>query len=50
VKYDLIEYTMSDGYEGVSCELCKIRKVRCDRGKPSCGWLVPHFCGRVLLY
>ncbi|KAG9522443.1 hypothetical protein KCU93_g7064, partial [Aureobasidium melanogenum] len=24
----------------VSCELCKIRKVRCDRGKPSCGWCV----------
>ncbi|KAI4764466.1 hypothetical protein E4T52_02949 [Aureobasidium sp. EXF-3400] len=31
---------MSDDFEGVSCELCKIRKVRCDRGKPSCGWLV----------
>ncbi|KAI5272209.1 hypothetical protein E4T47_04589 [Aureobasidium subglaciale] len=30
---------MSDDYEGVSCELCKIRKVRCDRGKPSCGCL-----------
>ncbi|KAI4765314.1 hypothetical protein E4T52_00103 [Aureobasidium sp. EXF-3400] len=24
----------------VSCELCKIRKVRCDRGKPSCGWCI----------
>jgi hypothetical protein len=21
-----------------SCELCKARKVKCDRGKPSCGW------------
>ncbi|KAH0018785.1 hypothetical protein KCU60_g13109, partial [Aureobasidium melanogenum] len=31
---------MSDDFEGVSCELCKIRKVRCDRGKPSCGWCV----------
>ncbi|KAL1304261.1 hypothetical protein AAFC00_000674 [Neodothiora populina] len=31
---------MSDHSEGVSCELCKTRKVRCDRGKPSCGWCV----------
>ncbi|KAK3898174.1 fungal-specific transcription factor domain-containing protein [Staphylotrichum tortipilum] len=22
----------------VSCELCKQRKVKCDRGRPSCGW------------
>ena len=22
----------------VSCELCKQRKVRCDRGHPTCGW------------
>ncbi|KAK3045338.1 hypothetical protein LTS18_014007, partial [Coniosporium uncinatum] len=22
----------------VSCELCKQRKVKCDRGHPSCGW------------
>ncbi|KAF3342636.1 hypothetical protein VdG1_06603 [Verticillium dahliae VDG1] len=22
----------------VSCELCKQRKVKCDRGQPSCGW------------
>ncbi|EON67084.1 hypothetical protein W97_06337 [Coniosporium apollinis CBS 100218] len=22
----------------VSCELCKTRKVKCDRGHPSCGW------------
>ncbi|KAL2149023.1 hypothetical protein VTH82DRAFT_1709 [Thermothelomyces myriococcoides] len=22
----------------VSCELCKQRKVRCDRGQPACGW------------
>ncbi|KAF1988602.1 hypothetical protein K402DRAFT_27383 [Aulographum hederae CBS 113979] len=24
----------------VSCELCKQRKVKCDRGHPSCGWCV----------
>ncbi|KAF2839363.1 hypothetical protein M501DRAFT_1031468 [Patellaria atrata CBS 101060] len=24
----------------VSCELCKQRKVRCDRGQPACGWCV----------
>ncbi|KAF2091020.1 hypothetical protein K490DRAFT_71288 [Saccharata proteae CBS 121410] len=24
----------------VSCELCKQRKVKCDRGQPSCGWCV----------
>lgn len=22
----------------VSCELCKQRKVKCDRGHPTCGW------------
>jgi len=22
----------------VSCETCKQRKVKCDRGQPSCGW------------
>ena len=22
----------------VSCELCKQRKVKCDRGQPNCGW------------
>ncbi|PHH80099.1 hypothetical protein CDD82_1977 [Ophiocordyceps australis] len=22
----------------VSCEICKQRKVRCDRGQPACGW------------
>ncbi|PNY25779.1 transcriptional regulatory protein [Tolypocladium capitatum] len=22
----------------VSCEICKQRKVKCDRGRPSCGW------------
>ncbi len=22
----------------VSCELCKQRKVKCDRGQPTCGW------------
>lgn len=22
----------------VSCEICKTRKVKCDRGQPSCGW------------
>ncbi|KAF2100980.1 hypothetical protein NA57DRAFT_65300 [Rhizodiscina lignyota] len=24
----------------VSCELCKTRKVKCDRGQPACGWCV----------
>ncbi|KAK4992842.1 hypothetical protein LTR66_006161 [Elasticomyces elasticus] len=24
----------------VSCEMCKLRKVRCDRGQPHCGWCV----------
>ena len=30
----------------VSCELCKQRKVKCDRGQPSCGWCVKnsHVC------
>ncbi|KAJ9648209.1 hypothetical protein H2199_001062 [Coniosporium tulheliwenetii] len=36
-----------EGHEGtgkrkrpmsVSCELCKTRKVKCDRGHPTCGW------------
>ena len=22
----------------ISCELCKARKVKCDRAEPSCGW------------
>ncbi|KAF2753141.1 hypothetical protein EJ05DRAFT_445496 [Pseudovirgaria hyperparasitica] len=26
----------------VSCELCKQRKVKCDRGQPSCGWCVKN--------
>ncbi|PTB45887.1 hypothetical protein M441DRAFT_327141 [Trichoderma asperellum CBS 433.97] len=26
----------------VSCELCKQRKVKCDRGQPSCGWCKRH--------
>jgi len=25
-----------------SCELCKARKVKCDRGKPNCGWCVKN--------
>ncbi|ODA83133.1 hypothetical protein RJ55_01643 [Drechmeria coniospora] len=25
-------------YTSVSCETCKQRKVKCDRGQPSCGW------------
>ncbi|PSK48605.1 hypothetical protein B9Z65_119 [Elsinoe australis] len=30
----------------VSCELCKQRKVKCDRGHPACGWCVRngHLC------
>jgi hypothetical protein len=23
----------------ISCELCKARKVRCDRAEPACGWV-----------
>lgn len=26
----------------VSCELCKTRKVKCDRGHPQCGWCVKN--------
>lgn len=32
----------------VSCELCKTRKVKCDRGQPSCGWCVRN--GQVCEY
>ncbi|KAK3388496.1 fungal-specific transcription factor domain-containing protein [Sordaria brevicollis] len=30
----------------VSCETCKTRKVKCDRGQPSCGWCTrnAHAC------
>ncbi|KAG8624594.1 hypothetical protein KVT40_007661 [Elsinoe batatas] len=30
----------------VSCELCKQRKVKCDRGQPACGWCLRngHIC------
>ena len=26
----------------VSCETCKQRKVKCDRGHPSCGWCLKN--------
>jgi hypothetical protein len=26
----------------VSCETCKQRKVKCDRGEPSCGWCMKN--------
>ena len=26
----------------VSCETCKLRKVKCDRGQPSCGWCMKN--------
>lgn len=31
-----------------SCELCKARKVKCDRNEPSCGWCTRN--NRVCLY
>ncbi|RKU49158.1 hypothetical protein DL546_008426 [Coniochaeta pulveracea] len=31
-----------------SCELCKTRKVKCDRAEPSCGWCARH--GRECVY
>ncbi|ODH28079.1 hypothetical protein ACO22_04017 [Paracoccidioides brasiliensis] len=31
-----------------SCELCRQRKVRCDRGEPSCGWCTRN--GRECVY
>ncbi|KAF1966648.1 C6 transcription factor-like protein [Bimuria novae-zelandiae CBS 107.79] len=33
----------------VSCEICKQRKVKCDRGQPSCGWCIKNNCGCVYL-
>lgn len=32
----------------VSCELCKQRKVKCDRGQPQCGWCLRN--GQVCEY
>ena len=32
----------------VSCELCKQRKVKCDRGQPHCGWCVRN--GQICEY
>ncbi|PGH34803.1 hypothetical protein GX50_02363 [[Emmonsia] crescens] len=31
-----------------SCELCRTRKVKCDRAEPSCGWCTRN--GRVCVY
>ncbi|OJD28585.1 hypothetical protein ACJ73_00026 [Blastomyces percursus] len=31
-----------------SCELCRTRKVKCDRAEPSCGWCTRN--GRVCIY
>ena len=28
----------SASWANVSCQLCKTRKVKCDRTRPSCGW------------
>ena len=28
--------------DSVSCEKCKERKVKCDRGRPSCGWCIKN--------
>ncbi|KAJ4358103.1 uncharacterized protein N0V89_002682 [Didymosphaeria variabile] len=33
----------------VSCEICKQRKVKCDRGQPSCGWCVKNHSGCIYL-
>ena len=33
----------------VSCELCKTRKVKCDRGAPSCGWCLKNHAHCVYL-
>ncbi|KAK9234841.1 fungal-specific transcription factor domain-containing protein [Lipomyces kononenkoae] len=38
----------SDSKRPTSCELCKTRKVRCDRAEPSCGWCTRN--GRVCVY
>ncbi|KOS21915.1 putative transcriptional regulatory protein [Escovopsis weberi] len=29
-------------YEKTSCELCKARKVKCDRAEPACSWCAQH--------
>jgi len=31
-----------------SCELCKARKVKCDKAEPACGWCASH--GRLCVY
>lgn len=36
------------GPMSVSCELCKNRKVKCDRGHPQCGWCVRN--GQICEY
>ncbi|KAF2677094.1 hypothetical protein K458DRAFT_320653 [Lentithecium fluviatile CBS 122367] len=33
----------------VSCEICKQRKVKCDRGQPSCGWCAKNHSTCVYL-
>ncbi|KAK5090353.1 hypothetical protein LTS08_006862 [Lithohypha guttulata] len=32
----------------ISCELCKARKVKCDKEEPACGWCSSH--GRLCVY
>lgn len=32
----------------ISCELCKARKVKCDKQEPACGWCASH--GRLCVY
>ncbi|KAM3554685.1 hypothetical protein ARSEF4850_006347 [Beauveria asiatica] len=29
-------------YQKISCELCKARKVKCDRAEPACSWCARH--------
>ncbi|PHH86592.1 hypothetical protein CDD83_10004 [Cordyceps sp. RAO-2017] len=29
-------------YQKTSCELCKARKVKCDRAEPACSWCARH--------
>ncbi|PNY26689.1 transcriptional regulatory protein [Tolypocladium capitatum] len=35
-------------YQKTSCELCKARKVRCDRADPACSWCARH--NRTCIY
>ncbi|KAF4122070.1 Fungal specific transcription factor domain [Geosmithia morbida] len=37
-----------DKYQKTSCELCKARKVKCDRAEPACSWCARH--NRTCIY